>query len=340
MRLVNPLALFLLVLVPLLLYLRHRRQQPAVISYPTLQDLRRLPRSFAVWLHRALPVLRALALILCVVALARPQWGFETTEVRRQGIAIDMVVDISRSMAAQDLELEGEKRDRLEVVKEAFRQFVRGEGESAGGREGDLIGMVTFAKYADGVSPLTLDHDMLLSLLDQIEIVTQPEDNGTSIGEAVALGVERLRQSKTTSKVLILLTDGSNNAGLTEPVEAAQIAKALGIKVYTIGTGRHGTAPVAMRAHDGRKVIRRMQVSIDERTLRQIAHLTGGQYFRATDSEALKEIYSEIDRLEKTTTVAEHYQQYIDFFPAFLLSGLGLVLLEAVLVNTRLRTVP
>ena len=114
--------------------------------------------------------------------LARPQWGFETTEVRRQGIAIDMVVDTSRSMAALDLELEGEERDRLEVVKEAFRQFVRGEGENVGGREGDLIGMVTFARYADGVSPLTLDHDMLLSLLDQVEIVTLPEDNGTSIG--------------------------------------------------------------------------------------------------------------------------------------------------------------
>ncbi len=340
MRLVNPLALFLLILVPLLLYLRYRRQQPAVISYPAIQDLRPLPRSFAVWLHRAMPVLRTLAIVLCVVALARPQWGFETTEVRRQGIAIDMVVDASRSMAAQDLQLEGEEKDRLEVVKEAFRLFVRGEGDNAGGREGDLIGMVTFARYADGVSPLTLDHDMLLSLLDQIEIVTLPEDNGTSIGEAIALSVERLRQSKTTSKVMILLTDGSNNAGLTEPVEAAQIAKALGIKIYTIGTGRRGTAPVSMRTHDGRRVVRRMQVSIDERTLRQIAHLTGGQYFRATDSEALKEIYSEIDRLEKTTTVAEHYQQYIDFFPVFLLCGLGLVLLEAVLVNTRLRTVP
>ena len=139
---------------------------------------------------------------------------------------------------------------------------------------------------------------------------------------------------------MILLTDGSNNAGLTEPLEAAQIAKALGIKIYTIGTGSRGTAPVPMRTHDGRQVVRRMQVSIDERTLRQIAALTGGQYFRATDSEALKEIYSEIDRLEKTTTVAQHYQQYVDFFPLFLLSGLGLVLLEAVLVNTRLRTVP
>jgi Ca-activated chloride channel family protein len=228
----------------------------------------------------------------------------------------------------------------LEVVKEAFRLFILGEGESAGGREGDLIGMVTFARYADGVSPLTLDHDMLLSLLDQVEIVTQPEDNGTSIGEAMALAVERLRENAATSKVMILLTDGSNNAGLTEPLEAAQIAKALGIKIYTIGTGSRGTAPVPMRTHDGRQVVQRMQVSIDEGTLRQIARLTGGKYFRATDSEALKEIYAEIDRLEKTTTVAQHYQQYVDFFPIFLLAGLGLVLLETVLVNTRLRTVP
>ena len=226
------------------------------------------------------------------------------------------------------------------MVKEAFRLFIVGEGDRAGGREGDLIGMVTFARYADGVSPLTLDHDMLLSLLEQVEIVTQPEDNGTSIGEAMALGVERLRENSATSKVMILLTDGSNNAGLTEPLEAAQIAKALGIKIYTIGTGSQGTAGVPMRTHDGRRIVQRMQVLIDERTLRQIATLTGGQYFRATDSEALKEIYAEIDRLEKTTTVAQHYQQYVDFFQFFLLAGLALVLFETVLVNTRLRTVP
>jgi Ca-activated chloride channel family protein len=339
MRLANPAVLLLLLLIPLLLYVRRRRQRPAAIVYPAIQELRALQPSVMTWLRRGLPLLRALVLILCMVALARPQKGLEATKVYSEGIAIVMVVDISGSMAALDLQLDGQPSNRLQVVKQTFRHFVQGKKHLAG-RHGDLIGMVTFARYADSLSPLTLDHDTLLALLDQVEIVTLPEEDGTAIGEAVALGVERLRHSTATSRVMILLTDGSNNAGATEPVQAAEIAKALGIKIYTIGTGSRGVAPVPVRTRDGQMVLRQMQVFIDERTLSEIATMTAGKYFRATDSEALEAIYAEIDRLEKTANVAEQYQDYAEYFPLFVLPGLALLLLEVVLINTRLRTIP
>jgi Ca-activated chloride channel family protein len=339
MRLANPHALLFLLVVPLLFFLSQRRQRPAAISYSSIHALTGLPSSLLTRLRRVLPVLRVLVLILGILALAQPQWRVETTKIRQEGIAIDMVIDVSRSMTALDLQLDGQQRNRLEVVKHAFRSFIQGGGEH-GDRAGDLIGMVTFARYADSISPLTLDHDLLLSLLDQVGIVTLPEDNGTAIGEAIALGVERLRQSTARSRVLILLTDGSNNAGFTDPLQAAQIARALGIKIYTIGAGSTGMAAVAMQAQDGQIRLQRMPVTIDERPLREIARLTRGQYFRVTDAAALRAIYTEIDRLEKTTTVAEHYQQYVERFSLFLWLGLVLLVLEVVLVTTCLRTIP
>ena len=250
-----------------------------------------------------------------------------------------MVVDTSSSMAALDLQLDGRQSNRLDVVKHTFRTFVQG-GASLAGRPGDLIGMVTFARYADSLTPLTLDHDTLVTLLDQIHIVSLPEEDGTAIGEGIALGIERLRNLTTTSKVMILLTDGANNAGETEPVQAAQIAKALGIKIYTIGAGTRGIAPVPVRRRDGTMVLKRTRVFIDEDTLKNIATITGGHYFRATDSAGLEAIYAEIDALEKTANVAEQYQQYAERFGLALLPGLGLLLLEMVLVNTRFRTLP
>jgi Ca-activated chloride channel family protein len=324
--------------VPVLLYLQ-RRQRPAAIAYASVHDLLALPPTLMTWLHRALPLLRAVVLSLCIVALARPQQGLEAAKIYSEGIAIVMVVDTSSSMAALDLQLDGQPSNRLQVVKQTFRRFVEG-GKRLTGREGDLIGMVTFARYADSICPLTLDHHTLLALLDQVEIVNLPEEDGTAIGDAVALGVERLRQSTAASRVMILLTDGSNNAGTIEPVQAAQIAKAFDIKIYTIGTGTRGVAPVPVRTRDGQMVLRQMQVFIDERTLREIATITAGQYFRATDSAALEAIYTEINRLEKTANVAEQYQDYAERFPWVIWPGLVLVLLEVVLINTRLRTIP
>jgi Ca-activated chloride channel family protein len=340
MKLANPYALLLLFIVPWLFFLNQRWQRPAVISYSSIQDLVALPRTFMTRLRRALPVLRALALIFCILALARPQWGIEAVKVYGKGIAIAMVVDISSSMAALDLKLDGNQSNRLDVVKQTFRTFVQGGDQALAGRDGDLIGMVTFARYADSLSPLTLDHSALLALLDQVKIVPSPEEDGTAIGEAIVLGVKLLLDHATTSRVMILLTDGSNNAGHTTPLQAAQIAKALGVKIYTIGTGTRGTASIPVRLHDGGMTLRRTQVFIDEYTLTQIARFTGGQYFRATDSATLQAIYAEIDRLEKTTTVAERYQQYVEGFPLYVMVALGFLLLEMVLVNTCWRTVP
>jgi Ca-activated chloride channel homolog len=331
LRLANPYALLLLPLLPLLLMFSQRWRRPAVISYPAIQELAALPPSLMARLRRGMPGLRALVLILGILALGRPQGTLEAIKVYSQGIAIDMVIDVSRSMEAVEWQPDGRRLSRLEVVKEAFRAFVQG-GSGLPGRDSDLIGMVTFARYADSVCPLTLDHDLLLTLLSQVDIPTLPDENGTAIGEAIALGVERLRQSTAVSRVLILLTDGSNNAGETEPLRAAQIAKALGVKIYTIGAATGGG--------DRQTAFQNTSVSIDEQALIEIAKVTGGRYFRATDSAALQAIYAEIDRLEKTTTVADHYQQYVERFPLFLFAALGLLLLEIVLVNTRLRTVP
>lgn len=313
MSLGSPLALLGLLLVPLVLFFSRHRQRPAAVAYSALHDLTTLPRSVMTRLREALPLLRALVLVLCVVALARPQQGLEATRIYGDGIAIVMVVDISSSMSTPDAVLDGQASSRLELVKQTFRDFVRG-------REGDLIGMATFARYADSVCPLTLDYDTLLSLLDQVDIVPQAEEDGTAIGEAIALGVERLQDSQAPSRVMILLTDGTNNAGATPPLQAAQIAKALGVKIYAIGTGN--------------------EYAIDELALLEIAARTGGRYFHATDDEALHRIYAAIDRLETTATVSEHYRQYAERFAWFLLPALGLLLLEMALVNTRLLSIP
>jgi Ca-activated chloride channel homolog len=230
--------------------------------------------------------------------------------------------------------------DRLEAVKATFRAFVEGDSGALAGREGDLVGMIMFARYADIISPLTLDHRAVLELLDQVELVSLAEDDGTAVGDAIVAGVDRLREASGASRVMILLTDGSHNAGEVEPLAAARVASALGIKIYTIGAGSRGIALMPVRARSGGLEYRPAQVFIDEHTLEQVARLTGGHYFRATDADALRAIYAEIDRLETATNVAEHYQRYLEAFPLVLLAALALLALEVVLVSTRLRTVP
>jgi Ca-activated chloride channel family protein len=340
MRLADPQALLLLLLVPPLLWWVSRGQAPVALGYPTLGGLVDLPSSWPARLRRALPWLRALVLVLAIIALARPQWGVEATKIQREGIAIVMAVDVSTSMGALDLQLADKQATRLDLVKATFRDFVTGDDGALGGREGDIIGMVTFARYADALSPLTLDHRALLGLLDRVELTALPEEDGTAIGDGMVLAIERLREAAGVSKVMILLTDGSHNAGDVEPLQAAQIASALGIKIYTIGAGTRGIALMPTRARDGSISYAPAQVFIDEYTLERIAEMTGGQYFRATDAAALRSIYGEIDRLEKARHVAESYQTYIDVFPTVVIAGLGLLLLEVLLINTRLRTVP
>lgn len=339
MRLASPYALLFLLCVPVLLYLRHRQRYSVAVRYASIADLVALSPSLAMRLRWVLPCLRTVALLLCILALARPQRGIEAMKIFSEGIAILMAVDISGSMAALDLQVDGRQSSRLDAVKQTFRNFVGG-GKNLSGRDGDLIGMVTFARYPDSLCPLTSDHDTLLALLDQVDIVSVPEEDGTAIGEAMALGIERLKDSTAKSRIMIVLTDGVNNAGETEPVPAAQIAKAFGIKIYTIGAGTRGMAMIPVRSPNGQMVLQRTPVDIDERMLTEVATITGGQYFRATDGATLRAIYAEIDRLEKTTNVTEHYQQYAELFPWFLIPALGCLGLEIVLVNTRFRKIP
>ena len=340
MRLANPEALLLLLLVPPLLWWIRGRTAPVGMGYPALGDVLGLRPSWPARLRRALPWLRALVLIVIVAALARPQWGVEATKVQREGIAIAMVVDVSSSMGALDLKIDDRQADRLDVVKATFQDFVSGDGGALPGRDGDVIAMITFARFADVLSPLTLDHEALLGLLERVELVALPDEDGTAIGDGMVAAIERLREAEGAGKVMILLTDGSHNAGNAEPTEAAQIASALGIRIYTIGAGTRGIALMPSRNRDGSLDYVPGQVFIDEFTLERIADLTGGRYFRATDAAALRSIYAEIDRLEKARHVAESYQTYVDAFAPLLALGLGLLLLEIVLVNTRLRTVP
>jgi Ca-activated chloride channel family protein len=340
MRFAHPEALLLLLLIPVLMLLLRRRGGRRAIGFPTSHQLARLRPSLAARLHAALPWLRALVLGLAVLALAGPQWGVETTRILREGIAIAMVIDTSSSMSAIDLRLDDRPSNRLEVVKATFREFVSGGAAGVEGRGSDAIGMVTFARYADTVSPPTLDHEALLGLLDQVRIVELPPEDGTAIGDAIVRAIDMLEQADGASKVMILLTDGSYNAGEVEPLVAAEVAGAYGIRIYTIGAGTHGTALMPVAAPGGGTEYLASEVSIDETTLAQIAQLTDGRYFRATDAEALRSIYAEIDRLEKAQNVAEHHQRYVEIYPLVITVGLALLLVEVVLVTTRLRTIP
>lgn len=338
MRFASPFALSLLALLPIL-WLLSQRRQPMALPFPSTFMLGAFRPTLATRMRHTLPWLRSLALVLVVVALARPQWGVEATRIYREGIAIAMVVDTSSSMGALDLQIGARQANRLDVVKETFRGFVKGNGGKLPGREGDLISLVTFARYATALSPLTLDHDALISALEQVKITALPEEDGTAIGEGMVAGIEVLRRAAGASKVMIVLTDGANNAGDTDPLRAAQIAKALGLRVYTIGAGTQGSALLPVR-EGAEIVLRQVPVYIDEDTLTQIANQTGGQYFRATDGQALEAIYAQIDHLEKARNVAEHYQQYIEGYAPLLLVALALLMLEMVLVSTRLRTLP
>ncbi len=265
-----------------------------------------------------------------------------------------MVVDRSGSMQAMDFKLNGEQVDRLTAIKNVAGKFVSG-GDGLDGRHSDLIGLITFAGFADGVTPPTLDHAFLLNNLTQTQIVSVRGEDGTAIGDAIALAVEKLnalderQDEKVQSKVIILLTDGENTAGELDPLPAAELAETLGIKIYTIGVGTRGQAPIPVEdMFTGRKVMRWMPVNIDEDTLKKVAETTGGKYFRATDTESLTGIYQEIDQLEKTKVEADHYVDYRELavqpyrsgwitFPPMLLLAFGLLLARVVLQDTWLR---
>jgi Ca-activated chloride channel family protein len=350
--------LLLLLAVPLAWVPAWRPRSRAAVGYPSVPAVRAAGSS---WVARTrwLPlVLRTAALALLAACIARPIKANEQTRVWVEGIAMELVVDRSSSMLAQDFQVDGRRADRLEALKEVAARFVLGGG-GLDGRPNELIGLIAFARFADSVCPLTLDHDHLVGVLEGIDVAGTRAEDGTAIGEAVALAAERLRDAlersgdlpKPRSRAIVLFTDGENNAGDIDPMTAAEVCRTYGITLYTVGMGTIGTAPYPVQSPFGGVQLIPREVKIDEDLLRRMADLTGGRYFRATDSRSLTEIYETIDRLEKTTTEQRRYMQYRDLavegttiagfrVPALLAVAFALVALELALAQTRWRTLP
>ncbi len=335
----DPMFLLLALLAPLAYWLATR--VPSRISFSSLELLSGSPQSVRGRLARLPALLLAAAVPLLAVATAGPRTPDAKTKTSGEGISIMMVVDRSGSMQARDLVPNDVRIDRLTVVKEVFKQFVLGGQNAGNGRPDDRIGLVAFARYADSLCPLTLDHGNLVALAEELNIVTRRDEDGTALGDGLALAVERLRQERTKSRVAILLTDGVNNTGAIDPLQAAELALREQIKVYCIGAGTEGIAPVpAVDPFTGRTVLAQQYVEIDEATLKAVADKTGGKYFRATDEASLMKIYSEIDRLERTKIHELRYLQYHEHFGPFALGALGLMVVAALSSSTVFRRTP
>ena len=327
MKFANPLYLWLLLLlVPMIgWYIWKLRKSQASVQLSSLQGFEKAPNTLRIYLRHLPFICRILALVFLIIAIARPQttdnWNTQTTE----GIDIMMSLDISSSMLAQDL-----RPDRIGAAKEVAASFISG-------RPNDNIGLVVFSAESFTQCPLTTDHAVLLNLLKDVN-VGMIED-GTAIGHGLATAVSRLKDSKAKSKVIILLTDGSNNRGEIAPVTAAQIAQAYGVRVYTIAVGTEGQAPYPVQTSIGVR-IQMIPCDVDEKTLTQIAQITGGQYFRATNTKALTDIYKEIDQMEKTKMSVQEYSKKQEDYGRYAMIGLFFFVLELLLRYTILKNIP
>jgi Ca-activated chloride channel family protein len=330
-RFLHPEFLWLLALLPLLALWKGQFGRATAVVYSSTANARRLAKARKTRAGRWLSALRLLVLAFVVIALARPQFGRGTTEVDANGIDIVLAVDVSGSMEAMDFELNGQPANRIDVVKSVVSKFIED-------RPNDRIGLVAFAGRPYMVSPLTLDHDWLQQRLNQVRIGMV--EDGTAIGSAITSGVNRLREQEAKSRIVILLTDGMNNAGKVPPALAAEAAQALGIKVYTIGAGTRGSAPMPAVDQFGRRQLVMAEVDIDEETLTEVANKTGAQYYRATDTDSLEEIYREINKLETTTQKMKKFAYHQEIFALALLPALLLLGCELSLAHTRFRRLP
>ena len=332
MNFLYPEFLWFLTLLPLLALWRGRKGCAAAIQYPSADLVREVAqdRKFSAGKWKTMP--RLFALLFLIVALARPQFGHGNTEIEASGIDIVLALDISGSMEALDFKLEGKHVSRIEVVKSVVSKFIEA-------RPNDRIALVVFAGRPYVVSPLTLDHSWLEKNLERVRIGLVEEDR-TAIGSGLAASINRLRDQPSKSKIVILLTDGVNNAGKVAPETAADAARALGIKVYTIAAGVRGEAPMPVTSPFGGRHYIMQPVDVDEEALKKIADITGAQFYRATDTDSLRRIYAEIDALEKTTVTMKKYERYQELFPWALCPGLLLLGMEIVFSKTRFRRLP
>ena len=359
MTFATPWAFLLLLLVPFMTYRHFSRSSLGLrsgnILFPTTRHASEAGTSLRKKLIHLPFILRVLALIFLTVALARPLEGMEKIYDINKGVAIEVVIDRSSSMRAE-MDFAGKTMNRLEVAKQVFLEFVQGNKGNLTGRPNDLIGLVTFARYADTACPLTLAHDALASFVEPIELVNRKPEDGTAIGDALALAAARLQQAEQTllkqnpaadtqessyeikSKIIILLTDGEQNAGRRTPREAAELAKKWGIKIYAIGIGSEDSMLNIPSLFGAR--FRQRGSGVNTQTLTQLAQATSGLFRMAEDGDALRAIYEEIDELEKSEIESIRYVDYKEQFSLFAWAGLLLLVLETILRTTGFRRIP
>ncbi|MBF0123027.1 MAG: VWA domain-containing protein [Candidatus Omnitrophica bacterium] len=325
---------FLLLLIPFvipILVWMYTRQRPPTFIFSSVQILKGLRVTWKMRLRHLPFLLRIFVVLLFIVALSGPRKPLAENKAFFDGIDIVLLVDTSTSMAAEDFTINGKQANRLEAIKNVVRDFVDK-------RKGDRIALISFAALPYTVCPLTTDHGWLQENLARINFGMM--EDGTAIGSAIASGANRLRFVEGKSKVIILLTDGINNRGKMDPLKAAEAAQALGVRIYTIGAGTLGEAPYPVTDIFGRRGYQNVPVEIDEDTLKAIAQMTGGQYFRATDTASLKAIYEQIDKMEKVKFEEHGYQQYEEFFSIVLFAALLILLLEVLLSRTLFLKIP
>jgi Ca-activated chloride channel family protein len=313
------------------LWAARRRQQEAGIRFSSQELLRGLKKTPRQKWEGILFVLRVAAAVLMIGALARPQAPIADSKIETEGVDIVLALDVSTSMLAEDFFWGQQRRSRLEVVKEVVKDFIAQ-------RSSDRLSLAVFAARPYVACPLTFDHGWLLESLGRVK--SGMVEDGTAIGSGLAASLNRLRGSKAKSRIVVLLTDGRNNAGKIAPLTAAEAAAALKVKVYTIGVGSQGEAPYPVTDLFGNTVYQYVRIDLDEDLLKKIAQTTGAQYFRAADTGSLQKVYAEIDKLEKTPLEDKGYREHRELFAFFLIPGLVLLALEAVLSQTVFRKIP
>jgi len=323
----HPKMFYLLLFIPALAawYFFRQKDQKASIQFSSLQGFTKSPKSFKIYLRHFPFILRLVALVFIVIVLARPQSTNTWKNVSSEGIDIVLAIDISGSMLARDFD-----PDRLEAAKEIGIKFISG-------RSSDRMGLVVFSGESFTLCPLTTDHASLINMFKDIKMGLL--EDGTAIGSGLATAISRLKDSDAISRTIILLTDGVNNRGEIAPVTAAEIAKSFGIRVYTVGVGTIGTAPYPVPTPFGTRY-QDMEVKIDEEILQQIADMTGGKYFRATNNKALAQVYGEIDKLEKSKVEITEYNKRQEEFRLYALIAIVIILTEFVLRNLFLKSIP
>ena len=331
-RFLQPEWLWLLTLLPMVMLLRGRRGPVAAIEFSDVGLAREVARGSRARVGGWVWLFPLLAAALMIVGLARPQREHSRTEVTANGIDIVLGLDVSGSMQALDFLVDNRRVNRIEVVKSVVSKFIEE-------RPSDRIGLIAFAAAPYLVSPLTLDHDWLQQNLERVSTAVAADD-GTAIGSGIAAGVNRLRTTAAKSKVMILLTDGMNNTGKISPVAAAEAAKALGIKIYTIGVGVRGMAPIPVRDEAGRLHLIMDKVDVDEKTLETVASVTGGTFYRATDTDSLQKIYEQINRLEKTAQSVQKFEHTDELYSWALIPSVAILGFGLALQHTRFRRLP